>query len=111
MKKKTKIRHIEFIILGALMMIGGFIAMLTPVIQANRLGATDPRFLTGFITVVTGAMLLSRSGIAVFFYFLYVISFLIFQIRHHGVLSLGTLLMLVMLGLGFVLIKVLKRRF
>ena len=84
--------------------------MLIPVVVADRLPATDPRLITGFITACTGAMLLTKTSIAVFFYFLYVLSFLAFQIRHHGLLSLGVLGMMGLLLIGFYLIKVLKRR-
>lgn len=107
-RKRTASRKL-FIVLGSLMMIVGFALMLIPVMQGQRLPASDPRLLTGFITVVTGAMLLTKSGIAVFFYFLYSLSFLIFQIRHHGVLSWGALGMLVILLMGIMLVKNLQR--
>jgi len=97
-------------VIGALMMLVGFTLMLWPVIAANRLHAADPRLITGFITVATGAMMLTRTGIALFFYFLYVVSFLIFQIRHHDILSSMGLLLLAMLAAGIYLLKSLKKR-
>ena len=99
-----------FMFIGFAMLLAGFTLMLWPVIAGIRIHAADPRLMTGFITAATGAMMLTRTRIALFFYFLYVISFLVFQIRHNGFFSLPTLGMLLLLGTGILLIKSLKRK-
>lgn len=102
MQKKTSPL---FPILGTLMILAGTYAMLSCVF-GGRLSAEETMALPfGFITIATGAMLLTRTTIAVFFLFLYALTLLVLGMVHHGVMHLPHLAWLLLLGLCLPLAK------
>jgi hypothetical protein len=105
MKKK---KNVLFITVGVLMIVVGAALMLHRVTGGRLSAEASIQLVVGFTTVALGAMLLTESAIAVFFYFLYVLSFLIVQINQSGILSPGSLGMIAMFILGIVLAKSLR---
>ena len=102
MKKKKP--HL-FVALGVVMILVGAYAMISCV-TGGRLTAEESLALPfGFITVATGAMLLTRTAISVFFLFLYAVTILILGIINEGLLSPLNLVWLVLLSLCLPLAK------
>lgn len=107
-KKKKKKDPRLFVTLAIIMMIIGTYAMLSCV-MGGRLNAAESIALPfGFITVAMGAMLLTRSAIAVFFLFLYATTNLILNLVHEGVTNPVNLIWIVLLALCLPLIKLVQ---
>ncbi len=103
-KKKKKDPRL-FVTLGIIMMIIGTYAMLSCV-MGGRLSAAESIALPfGFITVAMGAMLLTRSAIAVFFLFLYATKNLILNLVHEGIIDPANLIWICLIALCLPLIK------
>lgn len=107
MKKKNNAKR--FIALGYLMIAAGTWAMVSCVI-GGRLSAEESLPLPfGFITVATGAMLLTRTKIAVFFLFLYGATLLILNIVHEGVTQPYNLIWVALIAVCLPLAKIAKK--
>lgn len=94
-----------FVALGTLMILVGAYAMLSCVLGGRLSPAQAMPLPFGFTTVATGAMLLTRSQIAVFFLFLYAVTLLVLGIVHDGLMSPLNLAWLTLLGLCLPLAK------
>ncbi len=107
MRKK---QHPLFVSIGVLMIIAGT-SMILYRVTGDRIGSSAAMLLvTGFTSAAVGAMLLTRSPTAVFFYALFSLSALFLHATATSFLHPLNLLPLVMLLLTIPLIKALPRR-
>lgn len=105
-KKKTHI----FAFVGVLLIVIGSALMLHRVMGERLYAAGAIQLVTGFSSVAVGAMLLTRSGISVFFYFLFVLAIALVQLPVVGFMSFDLLVVLVLLVVGVLMVKALSGR-
>ena len=109
MKSGRKKQPHLFVALGVLMMLVGAYAMISCVIGGRLSSGASLPLPFGFTTVAVGAMLLTRTPIAVFFLFVYAVTILILGIIHDGLMSPLNVIWLVLLGLCLPLAKHAKK--
>ncbi|MCB1129598.1 MAG: hypothetical protein KDN05_00615 [Verrucomicrobiae bacterium] len=93
-----KSRPLLFIAPGCIMLIAGFGLMLAAAVSGRLSSEAALPLPFGFTTAATGAMLLTRTPLAVFFLFIYAAAVLVIACREVGFLHPVPLLYLALIG-------------
>lgn len=101
----TKNKKIIFPAVGIFMIVCGTILMLHRVLGERLQSGGSIQLVTGFTAVAVGAMLLTRSGISVFFYFCFVVAIALVQVPVAGFLSVDLGIVLLLLIVGILMIR------